>query len=126
MKSIRLLAGVILVVTMLALSSSPAMAQRSVSASDHGYAGQVVVVKIGAETTSGYQIYLFLSGNGLANEVNSTILENGKVFSIDPRFDSELAVNLPADLETGYYYIKVLDGSSFYLSNRIWVVNLYN
>jgi len=126
MKSIHLLAGVILVVTLLALSSSPAMAHRAVSASDHGYAGQVVVVKIGVGTTSGYQIYLFVSENGLANEVNSTILENGRVFLVDPRFDSEVAVTLPADLETGYYYIKVLDGSAFYLSNRIWVVNIYN
>ncbi|MEK0325806.1 MAG: hypothetical protein QQN63_08890, partial [Nitrosopumilus sp.] len=64
--------------------------------------------------------------NGLANKVDSTMLENGRVFSIDPRFESEVAVNLPADLETGYYYIKVHDGSSFYLSNRIWIVNLYN
>ncbi|MCZ6613898.1 MAG: hypothetical protein O6762_04370 [Thaumarchaeota archaeon] len=126
MKSLHLLAGVFLVVAMLVFSSGPAMAQRAVSASDHGYAGQVVVVRIGAGTTSGYQINLFVSDNGLANNVDSTILENGRVFSIDPRFDSELAVTLPADLETGYYYIKVHDGSSFYLSNRIWIVNLYN
>jgi len=126
MKSIQLIAGVFLVVAMLAFSSGPAMAQRAVSASDHGYAGQVVVVRIGAGTTSGYQVNIFVSENGLANKVDSTMLENGRVFSIDPRFESEVAVNLPADLETGYYYIKVHDGSSFYLSNRIWIVNLYN
>lgn len=126
MKSIHLLAGVFLVVAMLVFSSGPAMAQRAISASDHGYAGQVVVVRIGAGTTSGYQVNLFVSENGLANAFDSTILENGRVFSIDARFDSEVAVNLPADLETGYYFIKVYDGQSFYISNQIWVVNLSN
>lgn len=126
MKPIHLFAGVILIVAILAFSSGPAMAQRAVLASDHGYSGQVVVVKIGAGTTSGYQVNLFVSENGLSNAVDSTILENGKVFSIDPRFDSEVAVNLPADIETGYYFIKVYDGQSFYISNRIWIVNLSN
>ena len=117
MKSIQLIAGVFLVVAMLAFSSGPAMAQRAVSASDHGYAGQVVVVRIGAGTTSGYQVNIFVSENGLANKVDSTMLENGRVFSIDPRFESEVAVNLPADLETGYYYIKTVHHSIFLIES---------
>ncbi|MFQ6010733.1 MAG: hypothetical protein ACE5KG_00985 [Nitrososphaerales archaeon] len=126
MKSIRLLTGVILAVALLAFSSSPAMAQRGVSVeSDFGYAGQVVVVKIGAGTLSGWEIFLFVSENGFANMVDSVTLENGRGFQVDPRYDAYAVVTLPADLETGYYYIKVFDGS-YYVSNRVWVVNIYN